>query len=227
MAFARGVVPSDFTAGDPWLGDLPDDGARRAVWDSFVDAVLTVGAADAAGLDLRCGLDAELAWWDRYVAWATDGAPPPALADALHWCAGNLPATEPTNTLLWGDVRLGNVVFDPDRRRPSAVLDWDMTSAGPLEMDLAWFLALEGVQADLTGTSVPGFGTRDDLVARAEHHAGRPLQDLDWHLTFALVRAAAVATRLAVLFERAGQRSMFRIGEDPTLAAAVARIDAR
>ena len=46
-------------------------------------------------------------------------------------------------------------------------------------------------------------------------------------MTFALVRAAAVATRLAVLFERAGQKSMFRIGEDPTLAAAIARIEAR
>jgi aminoglycoside phosphotransferase (APT) family kinase protein len=223
MGFARGVIPSDFTAGDEWLRDLPDDRARRAVWETFVDTVLAIGTADLTGLGLRTGLAAELAWWDRYVGWATDGAPPSDLTDALAWCAANQPATEPPPTLLWGDVRFGNVVFDPDRRLPVAVLDWDMTSAGPLEMDLAWFLALEGLQADLSGMTVGGFGTTEDLVARA----GRPLHDLDWHVTFALVRAAAVATRLAVLFERAGQRSMFRIGQDPTLAAAVARIDAR
>ncbi|MBV9951432.1 MAG: phosphotransferase family protein [Acidimicrobiia bacterium] len=227
MGFAHGVIPSDFTAGDPWLRDLPDDEARRTVWQTFVDAVLTIGEADCDGLGLRTGLRAELVWWDRYIGWATDGAPPPDLASALAWCAANQPATEPPAALLWGDVRLGNVVFDPDARTPVAVLDWDMTSAGPTEMDLAWFLALEGVQADLSGITVPGFGAEQDVITRAEARAGRPLRDLDWHVTFALVRAAAVATRLAVLFERAGQRSMFRIGQDPTLAAAVARIDAR
>jgi hypothetical protein len=35
-----------------------------------------------------------------------------------------------------------------------------------------------------------------------------------------------VSTRIAILFERAGQRSMFKLGQDPTLAAAVARIEA-
>ena len=50
--------------------------------------------------------------------------------------------------------------------------------------------------------------------------------DLAWHEVFALVRASAIANRIAVLFERAGQRSMFPVGQDPTLKAAVARIDA-
>jgi aminoglycoside phosphotransferase (APT) family kinase protein len=121
-------------------------------------------------------------------------------------------------------VRLGNVIFDPATCRPRAVLDWDMASVGPAEMDLAWFLGLERLQAEVTGMTVAGFGDRDEAIARAEERAGRPMRDLDWHETFALARAAAVATRLAVLFERAGQRSMFRVGEDPTLAAATARI---
>ena len=116
MGFVRGVIPSDFTAGDEWLRDLPDDGARRAVWEAFVDAVLTIGTADGAGLGLRTGLGAELDWWDRYIGWATDGAPPSDLADVLTWCSANQPSTEPPAALLWGDVRLGNVVFDPRRR---------------------------------------------------------------------------------------------------------------
>ena len=33
-------------------------------------------------------------------------------------------------------------------------------------------------------------------------------------------------TRIAILFERSGQETMFKVGEDPTLAAAVARISA-
>jgi aminoglycoside phosphotransferase (APT) family kinase protein len=122
-------------------------------------------------------------------------------------------------------VRLGNVVFDADRLAPRAVLDWDMAGVGPAEMDLAWFLALEAVQADLTGAAVPGFGTREAAVAAVESGLGRPLRDLGWYETFALVRAGAVSTRLALLSEREGRRPLFPPGRDPTLAAAVARIE--
>ena len=37
--------------------------------------------------------------------------------------------------LLWGDVRLGNVIFGDDLA-PIAVLDWDMASIGAPEHDI-------------------------------------------------------------------------------------------
>ena len=160
------------------------------------------------------------------MAWSTDGAPPAALVDVLGWCRANVPAVEPPTGLLWGDVRLGNVVFDDVRRAPRAVLDWDMASAGPFELDLGWFLALEQLQSDLTSMSVPGFGSRAEAIARCEAALGRELQDLEWYEVFSLARGSAISTRIAVLHQRAGQRSMFKVGEDPTLAAAVARIEA-
>ena len=171
------------------------------------------------------GLANELEWWERYLGWATDGRPPAALADALAWCRSHRPADEPPSGLLWGDVRLGNVIWDDVALRPRAVLDWDMAIVGPAEMDVAWFLALEQVGADLTGLTVPGFGSHDDAVRRVEGAIGRPLGDLPWYEVFALVRASAVSTRIAVLFERAGQRTMFGPGEDPTLHAALQRIE--
>jgi aminoglycoside phosphotransferase (APT) family kinase protein len=225
MPFVAGPIPGEFTAGDPWLTGLPGDGARSAVWRSFLDLLPAIHGADAEGLGLRCGLSQELVWWGGYLAWATDGAPPAALADALAWCADHRPATEPPGGLLWGDVRLGNVVFDADREVPRAVLDWDMASVGPAEMDLAWFLALEAVQQDLTGMAVPGFGTREAAIGIVEAGLGRRLGDLHWYEVFALVRASAVSTRIALLFERAGRPSMFVPGRDPSLAAALARID--
>lgn len=223
MAFVDGIVPGEFTAGDPWLAGLgePD---RRAVWGSFVDVVADVHAVAVAGLTVRAGLGAELAYWRAYLDWATDGDPPGTLAEALGWCVERRPAAEPPGGLLWGDVRLGNVVFDPTTRRPKAVLDWDMVSAGPFEMDLAWFLALEQVQVELTGTTLAGFGDRAATVEQAERRLGRPLGDLEWYEVFALVRAGAVATRIALLLERAGRTPMFGPGEDPTCAAALRRI---
>jgi aminoglycoside phosphotransferase (APT) family kinase protein len=226
MPFVTGPIPGEFTPADEWLLGLPDDGARRSVWRSFLDALVAIHQVSPHGLGLRTGLADELAFWDTYLTWATDGTPPPALADALAWCAAHRPPDEPPPTLLWGDVRLGNVVYDGAALAPKAVLDWDMVSAGPTEMDVAWFLALEALQTDLTHMSVPGFGSREEAVALVEQGIGRPLVALEWHEVFALVRASAVSTRIAILFERAGQRSMFKLGQDPTLAAAVARIEA-
>jgi aminoglycoside phosphotransferase (APT) family kinase protein len=225
MPFVEGPIPEAFTAGDPWLTGLPDDAARRRVWETFLHTIGHLHTVDAEGLGLRAGLAGELEWWERYLGWATDGSPPAALADALAWCRSHRPEQEPPSSLLWGDVRLGNVIFDPDRFEPRAILDWDMTSVGPAEMDLAWFLALEQVTVDMTGTTVSGFGDRDEAIARTEQLLGRELQDMRWYEVFALVRASAVSTRIALLFERAGQRSMFKPGEDPTLNAAIARIE--
>lgn len=227
MPFVPGPIPAEFTAGDTWFAGLADDGKRADVWHAFHDVVNRIHEVPldtVVQLGLRAGLDAELAWWMDYIGWATEGAPPATLVDALEWCRSHRPRQEPPASLLWGDVRYGNVIFDPDTRQARAVLDWDMVSIGPVEMDVAWFVTLEGVQQELSGMTVPGFGDRADTVATIETGLGRKLVDLDWYEIFALVRAAAVSTRIALLFERAGQRSMFKVGQDPTLAAAVARI---
>jgi len=225
MPFVAGPIPSEFTVADPWLQSLPKD-AQHRVWRSLVDTLAVIHGVPVEGLGLRTGLDAEFDFWAGYLNWATDGAPPAGLVDALDWCRANRPTDEPPVGLLWGDARLGNVVFDPDTLAPKAVLDWDMTSAGPVEMDLAWFLALEQLQTDLTGTAVAGFGTREEAVAAVEEGVGRTLEHLEWYEIFALVRASAVSSRIAILFERDGRPSVFRSGEDPTYVAATARIAA-
>jgi aminoglycoside phosphotransferase (APT) family kinase protein len=227
MPFVEGPIPSDFTPADPWLTGLASDEHRAAVWRSYLDTVVGIHGTPTDGLGLRTGLGAEVEHWERYVSWATDGAPPAALVEVLAWCRSHRPAVEPPAGLLWGDVRLGNIIFDPERLVPRAVLDWDMASAGPLELDLAWHLALEGVQTDLTARRVPGFGSREDAVARVGSALGRPVEDLHWYEVFALARASAISTRIAILHERAGQESMFKVGADPTLAAALTKLDAR
>jgi aminoglycoside phosphotransferase (APT) family kinase protein len=225
MSFVRGPILEEYTPADRWLQSLAGDSARHDVWQSFVETVVAIHAVPAGGLGLRTGLDAELEFWEHYLLWATDGEPPTRLIDALAWCRAFRPAGEPADAgLLWGDVRMGNVVFDVDALCPKAVLDWDMVAAGPIEMDLAWFLALDRVPFDLTGVSVPGFGSHDEAVAVVEGRIGRRLVDLEWYEIFALVRASAVSTRIGTLFERAGQPTLFKPGEGPTLDAAWTRI---
>jgi len=225
MAFVRGPIPSDFTPSDPWLAGLASDGDRHAVWESFLDTLVAIHRTPTDGLGLRQGQEAELDAWDDYVRWSSMGdAPPAGLLEVMAWCRAERPTSEPDAGLLWGDVRLGNVVFDDAALSPRAVLDWDMTSAGPFEADLAWFLALEELQFELTAMTVPGFGSRAEAIGRVEAGLGRTLEDLGWYEVFALVRSAAIATRIAKLHEKAGRRSMFKVGHDPSLAAALERI---
>ena len=215
MPFVSGAIPNDFTPLDPWLQSLPDDAARRRVWESTIDVV---GAIHHEPLveGLRVGLAAELDYWDEYVGWMGDA--PAALRDAFAWCRSHAPlSNEPNAVLLWGDVRFGNIVYDEQTLAPKAVLDWDMVSAGPREMDIAWLTALDEVGRAITGLSVPGFGSRQETLRRF----GRTLSDFDWYEIFAMVRASAISTRIALLSDK----PMFKPGEDPTLQAAMQRIE--
>ena len=69
--------------------------------------------------------------------------------------------------LLWGDVRLGNLVFDTERH-VTAVLDWDLSSLGPREMDLGWHFGLEFMMETLFGGRPPGFPGVGESLERYE-----------------------------------------------------------
>jgi aminoglycoside phosphotransferase (APT) family kinase protein len=149
------------------------------------------------------GLDGELDWWERYLGWASDGAPLPVLADAMAWCRARRPDPEPSPSLLWGDVQLVNAVFADDYR-PAAILDWEMASIGPAETDLGWHLVLHRMTADTAGGDLPGFADRDETISVYERALGRAVVDIEWFETFALVRSGAILARIAALLAASG-----------------------
>ncbi|MGO8873073.1 MAG: phosphotransferase family protein [Acidimicrobiales bacterium] len=202
---------------DPWILGLPRSD-RATLYRNFVGALARVHRSDlpAHGSIPRRDNTAELDHWDHYLRWSSDGAPVAVLADALGWCRRHQPATEPAPALLWGDVRLENAVIGDDLR-PRAVLDWDMTSIGAPEHDLAWLTALELTMEDLFGERTPGFPERDGTVTLFEDLAGRRTSDLAWYETLAMVRSAAVMTRISYLRRDTGQPLMLPIDDNPVL----------
>lgn len=228
MPAIAGHIPNQAPAFDRWINAASRE-EQRALSESFFDVVATIHRVDwrAAGLEAVVpdrGLDAELARWAHYLDWYADGeVVVPGLHDALVWCAERRPPTEPPRTLVWGDVRLGNVIFDDDRR-PLAVLDWEMTGIGAPEHDVAWYFALDAIQHELFHRSVPGFLDRDGARARYEARLGRALVDLDWFEIFAIVRSSAIMTRLNVLQERAGQPPLLPLADNPFLDILARRI---
>ncbi len=111
-----------------------------------------------------------------------------------------------------------------DDLSPRAVLDWDMTSIGAPEHDLAWFTSLDLTMHHLFGERPEGFPDRDGTVARFEELTGRPLGYLDWYETFAMLRSTAVMTRISVLRRDAGEPVMLPIEDNPILDLLIGRL---
>jgi aminoglycoside phosphotransferase (APT) family kinase protein len=209
---------------DRWLTGLgPDDQGR--VHDNFVATLAAVHRADAASApDVpRRDNTAELDHWEAYLDWSSDGSPVSAVVDGLRWCRRHQPADEPAPALLWGDARFENMVLGDDLR-PRAVLDWDMTSVGAPEHDLAWFTALDLTMQSLFGRRLAGFPDRDGTVAGFEEASGRPVRDLEWYETLAMVRSTAVMTRIGYLRRQAGLPLLLPIDDNPVIDVLTSRL---
>jgi aminoglycoside phosphotransferase (APT) family kinase protein len=223
-----GHVPGSMPLFDPWITEASPDqrGRLHAGLTDQLARLHRVPVEDApASIPCR-NVDGELRYWRDYLDWYADGAHlVPQLHDAFDWCAANRPDGESAPVLLWGDVRLGNVIFD-DERRVLAVLDWEMTSVGAAEHDIAWWLTLEAIQDELFGRRVEGFPTADQARVDYETRIGHELRDLHWFEVFAMVRSTAVMTRIGLLHERAGQPGFFPMAENPILPLIARRIEA-
>jgi aminoglycoside phosphotransferase (APT) family kinase protein len=189
MPFVAGHVPGAVPFLDPWIAGMTPRVQAR-LYTNVVDVIAAIHHLDPpSALEPRD----ELAYWAAYLDWSD--AVPDRLRRAFDWCRANEPEATAPPVLLWGDVRLGNVVLADDVS-VVAVLDWEMASVGAAEHDVAWFFALESLQDELFGKRVPGFPERGEARAHYESRLGRGMHALEWYEAFALVRSTAIMARL-------------------------------
>jgi aminoglycoside phosphotransferase (APT) family kinase protein len=224
MTKVEGHIIGAMAHRDPWIRECSPP-ERTFIYDGMLSAMASVHRADPilAPEVPRRDLSDELAFWDEYLSWSNHGRPVPALTTALEWCHRHQPADEPPSALLWGDARLENVVFGDDFRA-RAILDWDMTTIGAPEHDLAWFTSLDFTMHQLFGKRTEGFPDRPATITRFEELMGRPVRDLEWYETLAMVRSTAIMTRISVLRQDAGQPLMAPIEDNPVLDLLLGRL---
>lgn len=217
MDRVEGVVPRDvlpYNFGDNWLFDATPEQQRR-LQDATVGAVAGLHAiADPestfAFLDpARQGYDGPTAlarnlrrvrgWYE----WAAaDSGPSPTAERALAWLEANLPETSEA-VLTWGDSRIGNVLYRDFE--PVAVLDWEMASLGPRELDVSWLLFAHLVFQSITDVfelpGMPDFLREEDVRATYAECSGVELGDLHWYHVHN-------AVQWCVVFMRTGARQV-------------------
>ena len=165
MPRVRGDIAGPAPVFDPYVARRRPGGGQLLLYNGLIDSVAAIHAVpwEAAGLDRmvagpRLRRSRGLLGGVRRVV--VGGRPAPCARPGPDWCGRHVPP-EREAVLLWGDVRLGNLVFDADGR-VVAVLDWDLAAVGPREMDLGWHFGLEFMMEELFGQRVPGIPLEDD-----------------------------------------------------------------
>jgi aminoglycoside phosphotransferase (APT) family kinase protein len=211
MDHVEGVVPPDvmpYTFGNNWFADAPAD-RRRQLQDSTVEVLAklhSITNADSTFGFLDDSLPGDTAL-RRHFAWVQhwyDFAVPdigrsPLLERTFDWLRQHWPdeAAAGDPVLLWGDARVGNVLYRDFR--PVAVLDWEMVTVGPRELDVAWMIFAHMVFQELAGlAALPGLPDvlrEDDVRSTYRQLSGVDLGDLGWFYAYSAVMWACVFMR--------------------------------
>jgi len=139
----------------------------------------------APGLDQYVG---HLAAWHK----AAGKGRPMLYADAaLDFVLKNKPAETSVN-VLWGDPTPSNVMFAADGS-VNALIDWELASLGPSELDLAWWLYFDDLFSTRFGAArLKGLPTREETIAIWESATGRKAANLDYYDVVVGLRLALV-----------------------------------
>jgi aminoglycoside phosphotransferase (APT) family kinase protein len=184
-----------------WLPTLTPE-ARTRLWSSALDALVAIHAVDwkathsflLDGDPANAGVAAHLQRIAEWYRWATAGREYPVtdaaldhLAERRHSVATGAPV------LVWGDARVGNMIFGPGPR-VAAVIDWEVASIGAPQIDLGHWLFFDRFATDAIGVErLPGWPDRATTIARYEERSGRALPDLDY---FEMLEELFIATTL-------------------------------
>lgn len=189
-----------------WLAEAAPE-QRRRLWDGAVRQLAAIQLVPLAQLGFlqgpehaRQGLEQEWDKYTRFVDWVREDPRSEILAAGLERLRALWPKNQPEG-LVWGDARIGNMMFD-DNFDVVAVMDWEQPSLGGALHDLAWFCTLAETMHGKTsqlGVYLEGMGSREETVALWEEITGKSAADLEWYEDFTQLKMSCTGVRLDML----------------------------
>ena len=201
-----------------WDQALPgmEPAGRAAVYDEMNRVIAALHRVDvrAAGLEGygKPGnyFERQIARWSKqYVASITD--PIPEMDRLMQWLPAHMPAgarDEREVSVVHGDFRLDNLVFDADAPRVRAVLDWELSTLGHPLADfsyhcMAWHIP-HAMGRGIGGVDIAALGIpcERDYVRRYCERTGRAdvdavMADWNFYLAYNLFRMAGILQGIA------------------------------
>jgi aminoglycoside phosphotransferase (APT) family kinase protein len=222
MDHVDGIVPPDvmpYTFGGNWFADAPTE-KQRELQDSTVEVLAklhsiphaeqTFGFLSEIDPPGDTPLRRHFGWLKDWYEFAVpDIGRSPLVERVLAWLEEYFPddVAATTPVLAWGDSRIGNVLYEAFR--PVAVLDWEMATVGPRELDVAWIIFAHMVFQELAGLAglpgLPDVMREEDVRSTYEELTGAALGDLNWFYVYSGVIWCCVFMRTSARRVRFGE----------------------
>lgn len=207
MDRVRGEVASGYRPGFHGHGlffDATID-RRRKMWFGAVDVMADLHRLDPRSLILpdsmgspANGCEAITAVLARIkIQLDSVEADVPVLWQALVQLQDTMP-DDVDVALCWGDARPGNIIYRGGK--VAAALDWELAHYGAPEGDLAYFLLVDEVVAELNSVPrLPGLPDAAETIAYYQRAVGKDLRNLEYHRILQALRMAAMLVLTVLL----------------------------
>ncbi len=187
-----------------WEQSLPDiaPAARTAIYDEMNRVIAQLHSVDVERAGLggfgKAGnyFERQIGRWSKqYRASETESVD--AMNRLIEWLPQHIPPGEET-TVVHGDYRMDNLIFDPTEPRIVAVLDWELSTLGHPLADfsyhcMSWHIApgaFRGIAGlDLNALGIP---TEAAYIERYTQRTGRGIGHWNFYLAYNLFRIAAI-----------------------------------
>ena len=181
-SFVSGVQkPADGVGNTSGIGTHFPPQLRNDIGNDFVEHLAAIHRFDPAGSDLSAfdvpmvgttdGVIRTINWWAR--VWEEDRLEDvPLMAVAEQWLRTNAPTLDHVS-VIHGDYRSGNFLFDERQKKITAILDWELAYLGDRHADLAWamFDAFSTVDEN-GGTLISGLMPREVFLEKYQEKSG-------------------------------------------------------
>ncbi|MCL4674022.1 MAG: phosphotransferase family protein [Sphingomonadaceae bacterium] len=187
-----------------WNGALPQctPAERREIYNSMIDTFADLHTKDPVAIGLGdfgkptdyCARQISR-WTKQYKLSETELMP--KMERLIEWLPQTIPPQH-GSSVVHGDYRLDNMIFEKDANRVLAVLDWELSTLGDPIADfsylmLNWHNPADG-RAGLLGLDLEALGipSQDEAVERYVARTGYPVPPMDWYFAYNLFRLAGI-----------------------------------
>ena len=187
-----------------WNGALPNNTPqeRREIYNAMIDTMADlhlrkpeeIGLGDYGKPTDYCAR--QIARWSKqYKLSETEHME--KMERLIEWLPQTIPPQH-ESSVVHGDYRLDNLIFEKDANKVLAVLDWELSTLGDPIADfsylmLNWHNPADG-RAGVLGLDLEALGipSQDEAVERYVARTGYPVPPMDWYFAYNLFRLAGI-----------------------------------
>jgi aminoglycoside phosphotransferase (APT) family kinase protein len=145
-------------------------------------------------------VERQVARWSKQYLTDTDAGRVPAMDRLVDWLGKHLPPDSGRSSVVHGDYRCDNMIFDAEASVVRAVLDWELSTLGDPAADFTYHLLMYRMPggpsfSGLAGQDLEALGipSEEDYVASYCRRTGRDhLPNKDYLIVFCFFRLAAI-----------------------------------